>query len=601
MLNNNDVLRARANIEALTGKKINGEISLKQSRNITVTKTQNGYEIGASSYTSLARALFSVLKAEQGYGELKVQQTAVFDDCGIMLDCSRNAVATTETVKELIRFISAAGMNLLMLYTEDTYEIPEEPYFGYMRGKYSLAELRELDAYAKSYGVELVPCIQTLSHLRTFLRFAGDDIRDTENTLLCREEKTYIFIENAVKAVRQAFSSNRIHIGMDEAYDIGTGEYMKKFGPQNGFDIMNEHLGRVTDICKKYGFTPMMWSDMYFHLASENNDYYDINAHLSGDIISKIPDCAMVYWDYFHFEKSFYEKMLNNHLETKKPVYFAGGISCWHGLLPRWDTAYKATAAGLGACVNTGIKTVFATMWGDDGNECNLKYDLPLILMYSEYMYNGADTTNEDINSAIRLLCGYGIEETAVLGALDIPLKSDAEKIEFTGKTLLYTDPFYQMGFNRQRLDFAKNHYEKLVAQIEQCGIKSEIFCFAHLIYSTLINKINLMNGLNCAYANKNKCELKKIAESDLPTLIENYAKLAKMHKSMWMQTYKPFGYEHHAYRYGGVIQRLNDIKQTVEDYVCGKISVIAELEEARLDTSNRYGFAEVTSPGVGI
>lgn len=54
------------------------------------------------------------------------------------------------------------GLNLGMMYTEDTYEVPGQPYFGYQRGRYSADELRALDDYADMLGIELCPCIQTL-------------------------------------------------------------------------------------------------------------------------------------------------------------------------------------------------------------------------------------------------------------------------------------------------------------------------------------------------------------------------------------------------------------------------------------------------------
>ena len=54
-----------------------------------------------------------------------------------MLDCSRNAVFTVEKVKSFIRIMAKLGMNTLMLYTEETYTVPDEPYFGAYRGRYS--------------------------------------------------------------------------------------------------------------------------------------------------------------------------------------------------------------------------------------------------------------------------------------------------------------------------------------------------------------------------------------------------------------------------------------------------------------------------------
>ncbi len=46
---------------------------------------------------------------------------------GVMLDCSRNAVMRPEKINEYVSIIKKLGYNTLMLYTEDTYEIPCEP------------------------------------------------------------------------------------------------------------------------------------------------------------------------------------------------------------------------------------------------------------------------------------------------------------------------------------------------------------------------------------------------------------------------------------------------------------------------------------------
>ena len=58
-----------------------------------------------------------------------------FDTFGIMIDCSRNAVMTVEELKKFISLVSKMGYNQLQLYTEDTYEIEGEPFFGYKRGR----------------------------------------------------------------------------------------------------------------------------------------------------------------------------------------------------------------------------------------------------------------------------------------------------------------------------------------------------------------------------------------------------------------------------------------------------------------------------------
>ena len=90
---------------------------------------------------------------------------------GVMLDMSRNAVMKPEEVKKIANVLKSFGYNMIQLYTEDTFEVENEPYFGYKRGRYSIEELRELDRYAASVGVELIPCIQTLAHLASLKRW----------------------------------------------------------------------------------------------------------------------------------------------------------------------------------------------------------------------------------------------------------------------------------------------------------------------------------------------------------------------------------------------------------------------------------------------
>ena len=123
----------------------------------------------------------------------KVQQ---FRRVGTMLDCSRNAVANLDSLREWIDLTAGLGFTTLMLYTEDTYELAENPYFGYLRGRYSKEDLKEVDAYAASKHMELIPCIQTLAHLRTLKRWPEYAPHfDAEDILLIDDDRVYALID----------------------------------------------------------------------------------------------------------------------------------------------------------------------------------------------------------------------------------------------------------------------------------------------------------------------------------------------------------------------------------------------------------------------
>ena len=131
---------------------------------------------------------FRTLNLLKRYGTQKtffVEEHCIADEFGVMLDCSRNAVRNLTHLKEFIGYIALEGYNQLQLYTEDTYEIQGEPYFGYLRGRYTQDELCEIVNYADNFGIEVVPCIQTLAHLNQLFRWSSqyEKIHDIDDIL----------------------------------------------------------------------------------------------------------------------------------------------------------------------------------------------------------------------------------------------------------------------------------------------------------------------------------------------------------------------------------------------------------------------------------
>ena len=111
---------------------------------------------------------------------------------GALVCCASNGVMKPSVVKKLVDILEKIGYNLLELCIDDLYQIDGEPFFGYMRGGYTHDEIKDMDAYAQAHGVELVPCIQTLSHLDNLVKLpVYADIVDIDNILLVDETKTY--------------------------------------------------------------------------------------------------------------------------------------------------------------------------------------------------------------------------------------------------------------------------------------------------------------------------------------------------------------------------------------------------------------------------
>ena len=193
----------------------------------------------------------------------------------MMFDVSRNAVLQPDTLRFFLRKMAMMGLNLGMMYTEDTYEVPGQPYFGYQRGRYSTDELRALDDYADMLGIELCPCIQTLGHLNRALHWpALAHLKDNEEVLLADDAQTYAFLEELIAAAAALpFQTHPHRHGRGPRHRFGRAPAPPRLrGPHT---IIRRHLSRVLEITRRHGLSAMMWSDMYFRPDSPTDGYYD--------------------------------------------------------------------------------------------------------------------------------------------------------------------------------------------------------------------------------------------------------------------------------------------------------------------------------------
>lgn len=211
----------------------------------------------------------------------------------VMIDCSRGGVLKQSSVFTLMRQCALMGVNMIQLYTEDTYEMEGETFFGYLRGGYTKQELISMDDYAFALGIELVPCIQTLGHLGQILQWPKYHVyRDTNEVLLANWDETYNLIEKMITTISSPLRSKRIHIGLDEAAGVGEGRYRQIFGYEDPTRVFLNHLKRVQDICKKLDLQPMIWSDSTLPL-SQALPVFVLTCQMSPVKVSNLWSCLL--------------------------------------------------------------------------------------------------------------------------------------------------------------------------------------------------------------------------------------------------------------------------------------------------------------------
>ena len=499
---------------------------------------------------------------------------------GVMLDFSRNAVMTLPALKSFLTTIRKMGYNTLFLYMEDTYEVEGEPYFGYMRSRYSIEEMKEIDEFCSSIGIEAIPCIQTLAHMRTFFKWGQVPV-DCDDILLAENERTYALIENMFKTLSTCFKSKRIHIGMDEAHMLGKGRYFHEHGFVPSNEIIKKHLAKICEIAKPYGYDLMIWSDMFIRSWNQGTYYLKENKPVPKEVAESIPDSVIpVYWDYYNTTEEMYDCMFQVHKQFSNKTWFGGGLWCWTGYAPNNEYSIRNTREALKSCNKNGIKNIFFTMWGDDGSECSHFSQLPALCYVAEYARGNRD--EEKIKAKFKRIVGMSYDDFM---KTDIPnyITPDApRKRENPSKYMLYTDPF--LGFNDYTVvegsnEIYKRHAEELSAIAKKSRKYGYVFNTLAALCDVLSIKSELGVKTRAAYKAGDKEELLRLAKEDYAMLDKKIKALHKAFSKQWYIDNKPSGFEVHDGRLGALILRVLSCKNRLIDYAEGRVDKLDELE----------------------
>ncbi len=538
----------------------------------------------------------------KGFSEpFTVSEGGNMDDIVYMADCSRNAVYTVPTVKKLLRNLAATGYTGLMLYIEDTYEVDGEPYFGYLRGRYSKEELRELDAYANAIGIELIPCMQTLGHLERITKYrVYRGYFDFDNILMVGEEKTYELIEKMFASLRSCMTTKKIHIGMDEASMLGLGAYLKKHGLRDRFDILTEHLQRVCALAQKYDFVPNMWSDMFFTLASKSQArldgvLFDDTLELPQKLYDNLPESInLTYWEYSGSRADHYLGPIAIHQKMNRPVWYAGCSWKWGGMLPSNNYSIANLRGGIDACKQTGVRHIINTAWGDDGAETALFALLPSLVFFPQY---ANDCSEEQYKAEFLALTGYTFDDFMKLEYPDGYGKITGGA-KHTAKLLLYNDVFLSM-FDADLHPYEQNRLQsfadtaKLLREVPH-GQYDYLFDFAATLSEAVYAKYDLGIRARAAYQAADRAAAGVVAD-DMDKAAEAVERLHSVFRKQWVTESKPHGFDAQDNRMGALMLRLRTCAGRLRAYANAEIDVIEELAEQLLVAPLTEGSPEET------
>ena len=510
---------------------------------------------------------------------------------GPMFDVSQgNSCFNVRTLKSVIRQIALMGLSMLMIYCEDSFEVKKQPYFGYMRAKYSEEDMRELDDYSDLFGIEMIPCCQTLAHMPDTLRWkVFDNIRDYDACLLVGKEETYRFIEDLIVAASRPFRSRKINICMDEAWKLGRGQYLDTFGYEEPASIMRKHLKRVKEILDRHNLEPMMFSDMFFRSYGTGKRFQP-NIDFPQEIKDGVPKgMKLLCWDYYRLKEEDYDGMLRSNLNLTNNIGFVGGVWTWHGYALNWTKTVRTTEEAMRACKKHGIDTILMSTWGDNGTECLMNATLIGCQLFAEHAYSDR-MDYEKMKKRFRFITGGNVTDFEKLEKMDVtPLTEhlDDPSPYNCSKYLMWQDILTGLCDKNIEGFALDEHYRKLAAELKECAARNgqfnKMFDFEYHAADVLSLKSQMGLRVTEAYRKGDREALRRFAEIGLPLLRKKVIALRKSNMENWFEIYKPLGWDVLDMRYGSLIARIDSAIYEIREYLDGRFERLEELEQERL------------------
>lgn len=523
-----------------------------------------------------------------GYGEsaIHIRQTPQFTMNGVMFDmCQDNAAFRQDKMKEILCRMALMGLNTVMLYLEDNYEVPEEPYFGYMRPLYTQKMLRELDDYAFALGIEMIPCIQTLAHLRNMLRWnVYASVRDDYDCLLIGDERTYEILDHLIKAAIAPFRTKKIHIGMDEADHLGRGRTLLRDGYRTRVDLMSEHLGKVDAILRKYGLEPMMWSDMFF--KSYGEQVYEQLIPVPQEVRDSVPKgMRCVYW---YYGATLSDEQFAHQLSLTEKTVFAGGCWAWLG----WGLAYRFTSRAvshtLSLCRRFGVKEVFMTTWGDHGTEAPITVNLFGAQLYAENGYSDHAPDEETLARRFAFCAGANLADFAALDRFDhFPMVQETSPAVNPSQYLTWQDILTGLFDYHVRDLPLDEHYAALARDLADAPARNPGFAAEFHLWASVADMLSVKAKIGVhlteAYQSGNRERLRHLVDDVLTGLYKKVQDLHEEHRAYWFSVYQPLGWDVFDMRYGALEARIMSAIRQIRAYLDGTLCSLPELEVQRL------------------
>lgn len=181
----------------------------------------------------------------------------------VMDDISRGPIPTPEFFRRQIRRYAELKVNSISYYTENVVRTKSHPAFAPAGGALSVAEWKELAAYARRRHIDLVGSFQSFGHFEKILstpQYAH--LADGKSLLSPALEQSYSFLNDIYREMVPAFTAPYFNVNCDETFELGQGRSRVLVDSMGKGRVYLHHVLRIREMLAGLGVRMMIWGDI---------------------------------------------------------------------------------------------------------------------------------------------------------------------------------------------------------------------------------------------------------------------------------------------------------------------------------------------------
>lgn len=326
---------------------------------------------------------------------------------------AQGKVPKLETAKRLVDIAGKLGYDQIQLFSKAAFRYEKHPEASFERSPYTWKDVKELEEYCLSKGIELVPYQALFSHMEPYLAVprlnalaeapdAGVKARwgVTKYPMgLCPVDPRSIrLVDDILDELLPNFRSSYVNTGCDEfiEFDDGGVRSAAAVKERGALEVYVDFIRKMESSVRRRGKTMMCWADVVLKHP---------------EAVKSVPkDVVLLNWGYG--AKHPFDAQCSVLAKSGHRFWVCPGTSGWNSLVGCVGNMKANVSAAYAAGVKHGADGLLLTTWGDGGHPQPWIVELPGLVYAAALVREGKTLSDEELARRIDGICGCRCGET---------------------------------------------------------------------------------------------------------------------------------------------------------------------------------------------